>query len=387
MLWSLVKHPKSQSGFSLAEVVVGLAVIVTVFAASFKLLAQLRKSSKSESTSGPQMYFESFAVTRLKQYFSKLMQWSMHVNSDKSTNLSSYCSDVSSFAFAALKPSLGSDLANWTLGTDFKLALQTFPSGSSKAEQIERIRNYISKKKIGDTSAVDSSVPWGALIPVSNVADVPSTQEPAQVSFDWCNQSATSPKGNTLGKTMCDAFDKCVQRAGSSWTPSVQPRVNGYSNPQTDLRNVDSFTMCFVFKGNLFSSTDTSSTSLTGVKNIDQPVVAGLVIAKASFMDAETSEKIKCNPTTNEKNGRYVMNRVTRVSAEIYTATNVDKAASAQQYFKSVREFSSEKFGVKVANCNDPSRGGRLVQGGTEGCLQDPTWIYSCSSSCELRFN
>ncbi|MFZ9520541.1 MAG: prepilin-type N-terminal cleavage/methylation domain-containing protein, partial [Silvanigrellaceae bacterium] len=64
---------KKQGGFSLLELMVGLTVLLTVVGFSFKNLVGLRKSMNRITTTGPHLYFESFAVSRLKLYFAKMM--------------------------------------------------------------------------------------------------------------------------------------------------------------------------------------------------------------------------------------------------------------------------------------------------------------------------
>jgi prepilin-type N-terminal cleavage/methylation domain-containing protein len=58
-----------QSGFSLIELMIGAAILVTVFGGSFMVLQKTRARMNAGNSSGAHLYFESFASSRFNLYF------------------------------------------------------------------------------------------------------------------------------------------------------------------------------------------------------------------------------------------------------------------------------------------------------------------------------
>jgi len=361
---------------SLAELLVGAAILVTVFSLSFKNLAQIRGGMSRVTTSGPHLFFESFAVSRLKLFYAKLMQWNTHVCRDGSSNTSCFCRDAAYFAYSPVSNANivsgrgGATVGQRTLGLDLRLALSTF--------QIEEMMDGASVKTLieiaNDRRAQPDAAPWGAMIPFHIIED---EWKPANsFSREWC--AAPPPRGpadndGSLGSEMCDQFARCTAEGGRARQPN---QIGTFDGAETDIRGLRSTSMCFVFAGNLFSRSDTTladTKKSAGLSSLDYPSVIGLAIGEARFVNNTNSSEITCQQASTE------MNRSLKVKLTLYTALHADLQDTKKlQVHKSVREITGEKLGVSIPNCFSPGRGGT----GDLKCFRDPTWNYECSDSC-----
>ncbi len=370
-----MKRFRDQKGLSLAELLVGAAILVTVFSLSFKNLVQIRGGMNRVTTSGPHLFFESFAVSRLKLFYAKLMQWTTHVCKDGSSDTNCFCTDAAYFAYS---PVSNSDIVSGkgnaivgqrTLGLDLRLALSTF--------RIEEMMNGASVKTLIEISnerrADPNSAPWGAMIPFHLINDhwLPANK----FSRDWC--AAPPPRGpadndGSLGSEMCDQFARCTAEGGRARLPNQI--ISG--GTETNISNLRSTSMCFVFAGNMFSRSDTNfgdTRKSAGLSSLEYPSVIGLAIGEARFVNNTNSSEITCRQASTE------MNRSLKVKLTLYTALHADLQDTKKlQVHKSVREITGEKLGVSIPNCFSPGRGGS----GNLKCIQDPTWNYECSDSC-----
>jgi hypothetical protein len=372
------KPGKNQKGFSILEVMVGLTLLLAVFGFSFKNLKELRKGLQRTTTTGPHLFFESFAVSRLKLYFAKVMQWNTHVCRDGSADPNCICLNAAYFAYSPINSTLlsgngGSNIGNMTLGTDMRLALSTFriqdvaPNGDSAPF---KTLLEVSKAK----GAVANEIPWGTMIPFHTV-DEWNNANP--FSRNWC--AKRKPVAGSVGDEMCKQFDACAQVAGGLGGARPTNQLGTQSGARDSLVGVNNFSMCFVFAGNLFSRSDNENITnqSLGLAALDHPAVVGLVVAKAKFVNNANQQPLTCETAAVE------MNRSLKVNLEIYTALNADNTdAKKQTAQKSIREITGEKLGVAAPNCNAPSRGGLSAVNGKSVCLEDPTYIYQCSNSC-----
>jgi glutathione synthase/RimK-type ligase-like ATP-grasp enzyme len=78
------------------------------------------------------------------------------------------------------------------------------------------------------------------------------------------------------------------------------------------------------------------------------------------------------------------MNRSLKVRLDLYTTLNADKSfrSGLQQHFRTRKEITSEKLGVAIPNCDNPSRDAPIDAAGNSVCIADPTWIYRCANTC-----
>jgi len=368
-----------QSGFSLVELMVASMVLVVVFSGAFLVLKKARDATSPQSSTGPHLYFESFATSRLKLYFSKLMQWT--------TQVAPFCAQASKFAYAGNENSSGRELE--TLGADMRMALSTF--SYEKALNIPPA----GQGRLVGRFADDEPFPWGALVPFDSRSDgiggIKNIQ-PALSSFCGENDDGA---GNELSDgavvaEMCAWVDVCsAQEANRTPNPPngnvsasvlAVPFLSQFAAGAGDVQSLssDKFRMCFALVGNLFSRTGNfvavSAGSSTGVTSIDNPAVLGLAVATAQFVDSNLGTPITCNTAQHEMNRSFV------VEADLFTVTNADKstASKKQGYRKTRKRFVSEKFGVAVPNCNNESRGSPTNGVGIPICLADPTFFYSC---------
>lgn len=357
---------------------VGLTLLLAVFGFSFRNLQELRKGLQRVTTTGPHLFFESFAASRLKLYFAKLMQWNTHVCPDGSTDATCICTDAAYFAYGPINSGLGSgkggsNIGNMTLGSDMRLALSTFkindiaPNGDSApfSTLID-----VSKSK----SAKPQEVPWGALIPFHTVDEWKNANE---FSRNWCSERR--PVAGSVGDEMCQRFEACSQVADGLGGARPINQLGTQSGARKSLVGVEEFSMCFVFAGNLFTRSDNTNINnqSLGLAALDHPAVVGLVVARARFVNNANQQPLKCDDAANE------MNRSLKVNLEIYTALNADNNDKKKQTAqKSIREITGEKLGVAAPNCNAPSRGGLSAVNRKAVCLEDPTYIYQCSNTC-----
>lgn len=96
-----------QAGLSLVELLIGLAVLSIGFGAAVQLMGTSRKSLKSAMNSGHQIHFETFASSRIRFYFSKILQWTTHLGGDQEDKSQmtkrvyrNYCKETRNFAYA-----------------------------------------------------------------------------------------------------------------------------------------------------------------------------------------------------------------------------------------------------------------------------------------------
>lgn len=373
---------KKQGGFSLLELMVGLTVLLTVVGFSFKNLVGLRKSMNRITTTGPHLYFESFAVSRLKLYFAKMMQWNTHVCKNGAASVDCVCSTADYFAYAPVKSNLsapkgGTAVGNMTLGADLRMSLSTFtlkeiaPAGIGGS--FKTLLDLAAERR-ADTG----SNPWGALIPFHTISDEWIPANPS--SRSWCN-SSVSGSGGVLGE-MCKKFESCASVAGVA-RPANQ--LGAMATGGVDISGSKKATMCFVYAGNMFSrpeftvnNTDEKNRS-AGIGALDYPSVVGLVVAEARFINNSNLAEITC------KEAAFEINRSLKIKLEIYTAINADLEVKKQSAEKSVREITGEKMGVAIPNCDAPGRGGFSAVGDETVCIEDPTFIYECKSTCTVK--
>jgi prepilin-type N-terminal cleavage/methylation domain-containing protein len=376
---------KQQEGFTLLELMVGLTILLAVFGFSFKNLAGLRKGMNRITTSGPHLYFESFAVSRLKLYFAKLMQWNTHLCKDGSTNLSCVCSTASYFAYAPITNNLTSGKANpavgnMTLGADLRMSLSTFtlkeiaPNGINGP--FKTLIDLAAEKR------VDSGAnPWGALIPFHTVSDEWALANPS--SRAWCNNTAAASTG-VVGE-MCKKFEACAQVAGGLGGARPTNQIGTQAGATPDIKNLDTVSMCFVYAGNMFSRPEFAANNpdeakrSAGIGSIDYPSVVGLVVAEARFINNSNLQALTCEGAATE------MNRSLKIKLTIYSAINADLDVKKQGAQKSIREITGEKMGVPIPNCEAPGRGGFSAVGDETVCIEDPTFIYECKSTCTVK--
>lgn len=376
---------KKPNGFSVVELMVGIGLLIAIFAFSFRNLVDLRKGMQRSSTIGPHVFFESFAVSRLKLYLSKLMQWTSHVCKDqnRTTDLGfpgCLCADAAYFAYAGNEQGAltsfvgGGSVGNATLGADLRLSLSTFG-----------LREVIKNGSSGTTpSLIDlinakkgnpNEKPWGTMIPFHTVDEWKAANS---FSYNWCTEAKKKPLANTIGAEMCNAFFTCSQIAGGMYGLRPPNQLGTQDSATPTIRGKDNFSLCFVFAGNLFSRSEVTDEKSVGTSAIDYPSVAGLVVASSTFVNNTNGKPTKCEDAATE------MNRSLKSTLTIYTALNVDmndpKKQNAQ---KSVREITGEKLGVAIPNCTAPNRGGFSAVGDDTVCIEDPTFIYQCKASCK----
>jgi hypothetical protein len=369
-----VKRFRKQSGLSTVELMIGAAMLITVFSITFRNLVHLRAGMKRVTTSGPHMYFESFAVSRLKLFYAKLMQWTTHVRAPGQNGADFYCNNAAYFAYSPIRNNLTSgtgsqEIAKETLGLDLRLALSTF-SAADLGDGAETLISAASARK-------DDKRPWGAMIPFHQITDEWEKAHP--FSKEWCDSQP--PKGpwnseHKLGSEMCEAFSKCTEQAGIS---RFTNQIGNQGSAVSDISNLTNTSMCFVFVGNLFSRAEMgkaqNENKSAGLKALDFPSVIGLAVANARFVNNTNSTEISCEIAATE------MNRSLKVSLTLFTALHADLMDIKKlQVFKTVREITGEKLGVAIPNCNAPGRAGDETD--AQRCLKDPTWHYECSTTC-----
>lgn len=358
------------------------------------MLTKSRKLASVQTVSGPHLHFETFVASKLKLYFSKLLQWTVHVGSTapNASNVGNFCQETRNFAYAAnrangnfggLSP-ISSQRAVETLGADMRMTLSTFDE-----------KEALTGPLLGRHSST-TSFPWGALVPFDS-RNQPNggllSIQPALASFCSQNDGEVSKlSGADNAKEMCAWVDVCSgQGANRSADPS-HPKVdnavpmlsfNNIANDVTGLSGQSRFRMCFAFIGNLFSRAGNFVTSgggsSTGTTALDNPAVLGLAVATATFVNNNSGAEITCDAA------KYEMYRGLKVSVDVFTAVNSDKKVNSkkQLYFKSRQQFMSEKLGVSIPNCNDATRANSIVNGSGEPiCIGDPTFHYVCNTSC-----
>jgi hypothetical protein len=372
-----LKWFKSQKGLSAVELIVGASVLITVFSLAFRNLVQLKSGLKSVNSSGPHMYFESFAVSRLKLYFAKLMQWTTHVRPPTvAESADFYCNDAAYFAYSPVRavqtPAGNATIANATLGLDLRLALSTF----SIADLAQGSTNLIDAA----ANMTNSNRPWGAMIPFHTVDE---WRRAHSFSVDWC--SFAPPRGpgmsanGSIGPEMCDQFARCTQEAGRQ---RLERQIGDFSGATANISGLTNAAMCFVFRGNLFSRANFNNAAAdtpAGLGVIDNPTAIGLAVARVRFVNSTTNSEINCETAATE------MNRSLKVTLTLYTALNAHvQDVKKLQVHKSIRELTSEKLGVAIPNCLAPGRKSNQQF----NCIADPTWNYECaqdqSVSCQF---
>ncbi len=361
---------------------VGMTILVIIFGGSFRVLSKVRTTAKAQDTSGPHMFFETFASARLRLYYSKLMQWIAHVGAPD-------CSDARRFAYASNDGALpggpsGNPLFNnLTLGADMRMALSTL-----RYEDVDAPNETL-------TGRLDNRAgTWGALVPFSsrNVApDAIFAANAGLASFCDANGALLEDSQGTA-RELCAWVETCSnQRGNRRPTRPPNPDVTNDGVPYLSasqlgglsvqgLNGLSRFRMCFAFVGNLFSRSGNVVTSPlppgSELEVIDNPSVLGLVVATANFRNTNTGNALTCNQAVNE------MYRSMNVGLNIYTVLNAEStvASRRQLVFKTMKEFSSEKIGASVPNCrNRPSI---PVNGIRPICISAPTWLYQCPEQC-----
>lgn len=379
-----------ESGFSLVELMIGAAILVALFGGSFMVLQKTRAGANARNSSGPHLYFESFASSRLKLYFSKLMQWTTHMGASpgQSANVATFCQDTRNFAYAsgALDFSFAPmQSAQRTLGADMRMSLSTL--------EFREVSNQPLTGRFAQNGSLGTIFPWGAMVPFSSRSDAISgigVVNPNLVAFCGGDKLPTSG----IGAEMCAWVDVCSGQEGNrspNPVPNPNPTADGVpilaytsvgAGDDTGLNGRSNFRMCFAFVGNLFSRvgdfTNAAAGSSTGLNAVDNPAVLGLAVATAQFTNTSTGAPITCNQAVNE------MNRSLKVRLDLYTALNADKSfrSGLQQHLRTRKEITSEKLGVSIPNCNNPSRNAPTNAAGNIVCIADPTWIYGCQNTC-----
>jgi prepilin-type N-terminal cleavage/methylation domain-containing protein len=382
--WSMSRLSQ-QSGFSLIELMIGAAILVAVFGGSFMVLQKTRAGVNARNTSGPHLYFESFASSRLKLYFSKLMQWTTHMGASpgQSANVANFCQDTRQFAYASGALDFGfapRATAQQTLGADMRMSLSTL--------EFTQVSNRPLTGRVAE-----NGFPWGAMVPFSNRTDAISGIDTVNFNLDALCRGDKLPTSG-IGAEMCAWVDVCSGQEGNrspNPVPNPNPTADGVpilaytsvgGGDVTGLNNRTDFRMCFAFVGNLFSRvgdfTNAAAASSTGLNAVDNPAVLGLAVATAKFTNTSTGKDITCNVAVNE------MNRSLKVKLDLYTTLNADKSfrSGLQQHFRTQKEITSEKLGVSIPNCDNPSRDVPIDAAGNKVCIADPTWIYRCADAC-----
>ncbi|MEY4065651.1 MAG: hypothetical protein RIR26_1859 [Pseudomonadota bacterium] len=102
-----MKKWDGQSGLSLVETLVSAFMLVAVFSGVFYLMTKSRASFSAMEADGHHMHFETFASSRLRLYFSKIMQWTTHLAGESDDNddwakkaFKDYCKFTSNFAYS-----------------------------------------------------------------------------------------------------------------------------------------------------------------------------------------------------------------------------------------------------------------------------------------------
>lgn len=375
-----------ESGFSLVELMIGAAILVAVFGGSFMVLQKTRAGVNARNSSGPHLYFESFASSRLKLYFSKLMQWTTHMGAStgQSANVGNFCQDTRQFAYAsgALDFSFAPrPTAQRTLGADMRMSLSTLDFGE------------VSNRPLTGRFA-DNRFPWGAMVPFSNRTGAISGIDTVNPNLDALCRPGEKLPTSGIGAEMCAWVDVCSGQEGNrspNPVPNPNPTADGVpilaytsvgAGDDTGLNGRNEFRMCFAFVGNLFSRvgdfTNAAAASSTGLNAVDNPAVLGLAVATAQLTNTSTGARITCNQAVNE------MNRSLKVRLDLYTALNADKSfrSGLQQHLRTRKEITSEKLGVSIPNCENPSRDAPIDAAGNNVCIADPTWTYRCADAC-----
>ena len=372
-----------QSGFSLIELMIGAAILVAVFGGSFMVLQKTRAGVNARNSSGAHHYFESFASSRLKLYFSKLMQWTTHVGAElnQHANVARFCEATSNFAYASGETIFGfardPQVARQTLGADMRMSLSTL--------DYAQVSNLALTGRVGQ-----NGFPWGAMVPFSNRTGAISGIDTVNFNLDALCRGDKLPTSG-IGAEMCAWVDVCSGQEGNrspNPVPNPNPTADGVpilaytSVGGGDVMGLDgrnNFRMCFAFVGNLFSRvgdfTNAAAASSTGLNAVDNPAVLGLAVATAQFTNTSTGATITCDQA------RYEMNRSLKVRLDLYTTLNADKSfrSGLQQHFRTRKEITSEKLGVAIPNCENPALS---ANGNRNVCIADPTWIYSCANGC-----
>lgn len=372
------RNLKNQRGFTIIEAMIGLFIVATVFAFSFQNLASIRKSTQAINTTGPHVFFETFAVSRLKLYFAKLMQWNTHVCPGGLTD-DCVCKSANFFAYAPSTTALddgraNARLANLTLGTDLRMALSTFTAAeiSPNAGTTNSLIALAQARR-----ANPAALPWGALIPIQAVAEWDAANPAARRFCSTIRTGSTNTTAKNAQGTvneMCEMFAKCTQEAGRA---PFNTQINAGRN---DISAQNEVLMCFVFAGNLFTRPDVNNNRSTSLLAIDFPSVVGLAVGKATFVDNTNGQPLSCLQAASE------MNRSLKIELSLYSAMQSDQQdVTKHMAQKSVREITGEKIGIAVPNCSAPGRGGFSAVGNQYVCIEDPTWLYHCNRNCIVR--
>jgi len=372
------------------ELMVGMTILIIVFGGSFAVLNKVRTTAKAQDTSGPHLFFETFASSRLRLFFSKLMQWVAHVGAAD-------CSDAHLYAYASNNSSIqrtplagvpnNAILNSRTLGADMRMALSTL--------RYEAVDTETFQNRFQDNAGL-----WGALVPFTTREVAPGALSEANRSLDsYCaRDNVAGGLGDSDGtaREFCNWVETCSkQRARRNPLRALNPDLTDDGIPYltipagedskavSSLNGREAFRMCFAFAGNLFSRTGNVVTTPVDpeLQVIDNPSLVGLAVATATFRNTDTGARMTCNQAVNE------MNRTLNVRLMLYTVLNSDRtvASKKQLVFKTLKEFSSEKIGAAVPNCAQvppmPVNGGRAV------CIGAPAWLYQCTHTDALFGN
>lgn len=377
-----------QSGFSLAEVLVSAFLLVIVFGAVFMLTARSKKSSNALHASGHHLHFESFASSRLRLFYSKLLQWTVHLGHKSGEsgfrNVSNeFCKGSSEISYAAADSPLNTEIFQKTLGADMRMSLSTldYPQVTSGAWRTDGLM---------DKYETDGFL-WGAMVPFSAQASDVSKLERANPNLAaYCAAESLYRPTQGLGQEMCRWVDWCTgvgpetnpeETEAADVIKALAPVSGGRFI--SDLAGQKQFRMCFVFAGNLFTKKGSyysaGSASSLGVNAIDNPATLGVAIATAQFVDARHGETITCEKSV------YNMNRSLRVRLNLYTVLNADKVVSSkkQTFGKTVKHVTAEKLAVDTPNCSNENRKMRTYKNADNQmiCIADPIFHYACYES------
>lgn len=439
----------TQSGLSLVEALVSASLLTLVFGATFLLMGKSRSSFNALEADGHHLHFETFAASRLRLYFSKVMQWTTHLGGESDDNddmrkksFKDFCKATNNFAYSYAPldfPSFTSEDKEKVKCKDGVMVRKAdgskiyeededgdpvFDTGEeypcSTGETSGGFKAWLNKEEIPlRTLAADmrmslstlnysqatsgdwkenglldkfdaSEFLWGAMIPfasggLESSSNVDSLWRANPNMATFCKDQNYRPERG-IGEEMCRWVDWCSgqNRTANPEGDSVNILQHGSGGGQfiNELYGSDTFRMCFVFTGNLFSKTGdlfaAGSDSSRGINAIDNPANLGLAVATARFMDSRTAEKVKCEDSI------FNMNRNMKVRLHLYTVSSADKQYSTkkQSYHKTIKEFTAEKLGVDRPNCRNKRQRRAMSLKNSEGlpiCIADPLFHYVCS--------
>ena len=194
-------------------------------------------------------------------------------------------------------------------------------------------------------------------------------------SKGWCDSRRPPP--GSVGEEMCKQFESCAQQGATRPGNQLGTAPGAVGN----ITNMNQFSMCFVFAGNMLTRPDNPLTGLSnqglGVAVLENPTAIGLVVAKAKIISNLTQKPINCSAAALD------LHRNIKLTLDIYSTVNADRSdIKRQSTQKSIREIIGDKLGIPIPNCSAPGRGTLDAVSGKAACLEDPTFIYQCRDQC-----